>query len=170
MSRAARIRLAAAALAIVSLMLAACSSPSSNAKPQRHNQQPDSATARQRTALRADAARTERGLHVRGEITGTWGILTSPLSSLGTPITTDGGIAVGPGHYVLTFACLGTGRVEAELRIGKASTRTRVICQARSEPIRLRLLVHQGGHEFVQFMATRKETVTYASKLGSPSW
>jgi hypothetical protein len=159
-------RLAAAGVLVASLAVSACSTDSNGGFTlPHHRQQGQSTTARARAVLEATAARAESAIRLTGETDGTWGILSNPVSSLGPGINTDELGAVGPGHYVLAFACVGTGQVAAVLTVGKVSARTRVTCQQQPEPVRLRLSVHRGGTEYVQFTAIHRETVAIACKL-----
>jgi hypothetical protein len=157
-------RLAAAAVVVASLAASACSANGNTSLTLRH-QQGQNTTAHSRAVLRATAARAESAISVTGEKEGFWGILSNPASSLGPAINTDEFGAVGPGHYVLAFACVGTGQVAAVLTVGKASARTRITCQQQPEPVRLRLSVHRGGTEYVQFTAMHRETVAIACKV-----
>lgn len=56
-------------------------------------------------------------------------VLSNVSSGLGTPITTNGDEYLGPGHYMLAFACAGTGHIEATLSIGTSRARLRAACR-----------------------------------------
>lgn len=98
---------------------------------------------------------------------GVYGVLANPGSTLGAPITTDGGVRVGPGRYLLAFACVGTGQVDAEIWVRKASAKGRATCQRRPELVQLDLTAHQAGPVYVQFAATQRETVAIAGRAAS---
>lgn len=166
---------AAAGVLLVSLAIAACSDAGSGnpraagATPtpvaRRHHSRLDSTHAS--GALKAAAARAEAAINVPGEIVGVYGVLASPGSSLGAPITTDGGVRVGPGRYLLAFACVGTGQVDAEIWVRKASAKVRATCQRRPELGQLDLTAHQAGPVYVQFAATQREIVAIAGWAAS---
>jgi hypothetical protein len=170
-----RADVAAAAVLLVSLAIAGCSgarpvnlkSTVINPAPEASRHQIDLDSTHADRALRAAGARAAAAINVPGEIIGISGGLANPRSSLGSPITTDGGVRVRPGRYLLAFACVGSGQVLASIWVRNAHAEVRAICHRQPIPLRLDLTAHRGGPVFVQFAATRHETVAIAGWAAS---
>jgi hypothetical protein len=160
----ARTTMAAGAL-MASAVIAACSGGAPGS-PGGHDHLPDNRSAHTIAVLDDTANRALAGLNVPGEIDELAGRLANPLSSVGTPMTTDGGEWVRAGRYVLAFDCVGSGQVQAAIWISNARASVRTTCQRRPVPIRLYLTAPKAGSLFMQFAATQRETVAIAASEG----
>jgi hypothetical protein len=161
-----RTTMAAAGVIVASVAVSACSGPASGNPAQSHDHQPASSSAHTIALLDDTAGRALAVIKVPGEIFGLAGRLASPLSGVARPMTTDGGIWVRAGRYVLAFECVGAGQIEAATWIGKARAHLRATCQGQPTPVRLYLTAPKAGAIYMQLTATKRETVAVAAREG----
>jgi hypothetical protein len=156
----------AAIALLASVFVAACSGTPSANPGERHVHRPSNPSAHTIAVLDDKANRALAGIKVPGEIFGIAGRLASPLSGVGTPMTTDGGTRVRAGRYVLAFDCTGTGQIEATIWISRARAHVRTTCQRQPAPVLLYLTAPRAGALYVQFAAGQRETVAVAGCVG----
>jgi len=118
-------------------------------------------------AIEADARRAIGSLKVTDSPMD-WGlpVIANPAAHIGIPISTDSGPRQGPGRFELVFTCVGHGRVEATLSIGRVARHLMAACRPFVVTHHVRLDAHRTGLLIVQFAARGRETVAVAYKLG----
>jgi hypothetical protein len=151
---------------LAGVVVAACSGAAAGNPAGRHDHRPGNRSAHIIAVLDDTANRALAGINVPGEIIGIAGLLANPRSSVGAPMTTDGGTWVRAGRYVLAFDCTGTGQIEAAIWIGNARAHVRAACQRQPVPVRLYLTASRAGSLFMQFAAEQRETVAVAGWAG----
>ena len=143
------------------IALAACSGTTAGRR-----EHPDHPATRVIAVLNDRANRAFHSIRVPNQTFGLAGRLANPSSSVATSMTTDGGIWVRGGRYVLVLECVGPGQIEAATWIGQARARLTVACHPQPQQVDLYLTAPKAGALYLQFVAKQRETVAVAAKEG----